>query len=152
MARGHILAQPLGQDFSLKPAIRDMLTLFAKALSGDMVLVVVPATATPAPTSATWTQDFYVELQTAAGEVHSWFNKAVGSGHGVGQSTSGGGTVSAAPATTTTFTNGIAKITMTGTTHVWSNGDTATLTVAQLVVLGYTLTQKTGVLTFTTPA
>lgn len=151
MARGSIPAPGLDMNPGIKPAIRDTLALMAKALSGDMVLVVTPATDTPAPTAATWSQDFYVELQTAAGEVHSWFNKAVTSGHSVAD-TSNAGTATVLPATTTTYTNGAAKITMSGDVAAWLNGETATLTVAELVVLGYTLSAKTGVLTFTTPA
>jgi hypothetical protein len=149
MARGLNEAYPPETETGLSLAERHQLSLMAKALSGDMVLVVTPATDAPAPTNAAWTRDFYVELQTAAGEVHSWFNKAVASGHSVGDN--GGGTASVLPATTTTFVNGIAKIVMSGNAAVWANGETATLTVAQLVVLGYTLAQKTGVLTFTTP-
>ncbi len=150
MARGFNEAYPPETECGLSLAERHQLSLMAKALSGDMVIVVTPATAAPVPTAAAWTQDFYVELQTAAGELHTWFNKVVVSGHSVGD-TSTAGTASVSPATTTTFTKGIAKITMSGDAAAWLNGETATLTVAQLVVLGYTLTQKTGVLTFTTP-
>lgn len=152
MARGSMAAQPIEFMANTKPAEKDLLALYAKALAGDMVLVVTPATDTPAPTALAWEQDFYVEVQSAAGEVHSWFNKAVATGHSVAESTAGGGVASADPATTTTFVNGIAKITVSGTAGTWANADTATLTVAAIVILGYTLAQKTGVLTFTTPA
>lgn len=149
MGRGFIEAPAAAHELGLCPAERNQLALMAKALSGDMVLVVTPATGAPAPTNAAWIQDFYVELQTAAGEVHSWFNKAVTSGHSIADDSAG--TATASPATTTTFVNGIAKITVSGNAAAWQNGETVTLTVAQLDVLGYTLAQKTGVLTFTTP-
>jgi len=150
MARGFNEAYPPETVCGLSLAERYQLSLMAKALSGDMVLVVTPATDNPAPTAAVWTQDFYVELQTAAGQVHTWFNKEVASGHSVGD-TSTAGTATVSPATTTAYVNGIAKITMSGDAAAWLNSETATLTVAELVVLGYTLTAKTGVLTFTTP-
>jgi hypothetical protein len=149
MARGiATVANPL-HCAGLKKAIRDIMALYAKALAGDMVFVVTPATDTPAPTAAVWTQDFYVEVQSAAGEVHTWFNKAVASGVAVSDtSTAGTATI---PSTTLTFTDGVASVTMSGDAADWLNGETATLTVAALSVMGYTLAQKTGVLTFTTP-
>jgi len=150
MARGSTSIPPPSLDLGLSPGIRKQLALFAKALAGDMVMVVTPATKAPAPTAIAWTQDFYVELQTAAGEVHTWFNKSVATGHSVGD-TSTAGTASLSPATTTAWVDGVAKITMAGDAQAWLNTETATLTVAQLVVLGYTLSAKTGVLTFTTP-
>jgi hypothetical protein len=150
MARGSTNVPPPAMDLGLKPADRNQLALFAKAMAGDMVLVVTPATDTPAPTSAAWTQDFYIELQTAAGEVHTWFNKTVTSGVSVGD-TSTAGTASISPAANNVFVDGVSKVTMSGDAQAWLNTETATLTVAQLVLLGYTLAQKTGVLTFTTP-
>jgi hypothetical protein len=133
----------------MRGAIRDTLTLFNKALAGDMALVVTPATDTPAPTAVAWTQDFYVEVQSAAGELHSWFSKAVASGVSIGDTSLAG--TATIPSTTLTFTNGIAKVTVSGDAVAWLNAETVTLTVAALTLMGYTLAQKTGVLTFTTP-
>jgi len=150
MARGTTLVPPPSLDLGLNPHARDQLSLIAKAQAGDMVMVVTPATKAPAPTAVAWTQDFYVELQTAAGEVHTWFNKTVASQLSVGD-TSVAGVASISPAANAAWVDGVCKVTMSGTAAAWLNAETATLTVAAMTILGYVMAQKTGVLTFTTP-
>lgn len=122
--------------------------LIAKAMAGDMVLVATPATVTPVPISAAWTRDVVVTLETAAGEVHEWFDKAITTGVSIADtSTAGTATI---PSTTLTFADGTVTVTVSGDAQDWLNTETDTLTVAELVVLGYTLTAKTSVETFTT--
>jgi len=147
MARGSSGVPNPSLNPGIKPAVRDALGLMSKAYSGDVVMVITPATAEPLATAAAWTQTFYVELQTAAGELHTWFNKAITSGHSVAD-TSTAGTATVSPATTTTFVNGIATIVMSGDAAAWLLDETATLTVAAFEVMGYTIAEKTGVVTF----
>lgn len=145
MARGTSKVPAPRLDLGIAPAVRDQLQLFAKAMAGDMLFVVNPATDTPLSTAAAWEKTFYVELQSAAGEVHSWFNDAIASGVAVGDT--GGGTATI-PSTTLTFVDGVAEVVVSGDAATWAAGETVTITVAQATVLGYTIAQKTGVITF----
>jgi len=149
MARGTVVALNLDDNPTIRRAVKDQIKLFEKAMAGDIVAVVTPANDEPVPTSAAWSQNFYVELQTALGEVHTWFNDVVASGHSIGD-TSVAGTATCLPATTTTYVNGVATIVVSGDAVAWLNAETVTLTVAALTVLTYTVAQVTGVITFTT--
>ena len=74
----------------IQPAVRDEFALRDKAMAGDMVWVLDPATVSTAPTAAAWTRDVVVELQTAAGEVHNWFDDAIASGVSIADTSSAG--------------------------------------------------------------
>lgn len=131
-----------------KTASGRMNSMMAKALSADIVFVCTPATATPAPTAAAWTKKVQVTLESASGEVHSWFNRAIATGNSIADtSTAGTATI---PSTTLTFVNGVANVTISGDAQAWLNSETVTLTVPQATVAGVTVAQKTAVFTFTT--
>jgi hypothetical protein len=121
----------------------------SKAMSGDLVFVVTPATKAPAPTSAAWTLAVEISLQSADGQIHSWFSKTVSTGCSIAD-TSTAGTASI-PDTNLVFQNGVASKVISGDAQAWLNAETATLTIAQLSLLGFTVAQKTCVITFTTP-
>lgn len=131
----------------IKPQQRDYDALVAKGLSGDLVFVVTPATATPAPTAAAWEQDIVIELQSAAGEVHTWFNDAITTAIAASDDSSAGS--ASMESTTLTFVDGKATATLKGNAAAWLDKETATATVAQRTILGYTVASKTCVLTFT---
>lgn len=134
-------------DTGVAPELRSEIYLRDKAMSGDLVFVATPATKSTAHLHTSWTRSVVVELQTAAGEVHTWFNKAITTGVSIADdSTAGTATIGS---TTLTFTNGRASVTVTGSAHDWLAGDTNTLTVAQATILGYTVAAKTSVETFT---
>ena len=135
-------------DTRIAPNLRDKLYLEDKAAAGDLLWVCTPATAVPVPTSAAWTREVVVTLETAAGELHTWFNKAITTGVAIAD-TSTAGTASI-PSTTLTVTNGKAVITVSGDAQDWLNTETDTLTVAAATILGYTAGAKTSVETFTT--
>lgn len=124
------------------------LTLIEKAMSGDILIVIDPETVTPAPTAAAWTRDVKISLKTAAGEIHSWMNLTEATILSIGDT--GGGTASIV-STTITIVNGETTVVVSGTEATWANGETDTLTVADMTVLGYTVTGGTSVETFTTP-
>jgi len=132
----------------VQPELRKELSLRDEALSGDMLFVVSPATVAPVPTAAAWTRTVTVELQTAGGKLHNWFNKAITTGVSIAD-TSTAGTASI-PSTTLTFVNGIASVVVSGDVADWLNTETDTLTVAQATILGSTIAAKTSVETFTT--
>lgn len=147
MAAGKVIAPGALRNLALKPAARDYLSLIEKAMAGDLIWVLTPATLSTPATALAWTRSVLVELQTAAGEVHTWFNKAITSGVSIGD-TSGAGTASIV-STTLTIVNGKAVIVVSGDAASWAAAETDTLTVAQATILGYTVAQKTSVETFT---
>ena len=133
---------------AIQPAVKDELKIRDKASAGDILFVVDPATVTPVPLSTAWTRTVTVTLETAAGEIHEWFNKAITTGVSIADtSTAGTATI---PATTLTFANGKATVVVSGDAEDWLNTETDTLTVAQATILGYTIAAKTSVETFTT--
>ena len=124
------------------------LTLVEKAMSGDIVFSILPATVTPVPTAAAWTRTVMIEVLTAAGEVHTWLNQAYTTTLSIGD-TSTAGTASIV-ATTLTLVNGQADIVVSGDAADWLNTETDTLTVGNITVMGYTVTGDTSIETFTT--
>jgi len=132
----------------VKPQLREYLSVMEKALAGDIVMVIDPETVAPVPTSAAWTRNVLVSIQTASGEVHDWLNKAYATTASIGD-TSTAGTASIA-ATTLTIVDGEAVIVVSGDAEDWLNTETDTLTIANITVLGVTVTGGTSVETFTT--
>lgn len=119
------------------------LTLVEKAMSGDIVLSILPATAGTAATTEDFTRTVYIEALTAAGEVHTWLNQSYATTLAIAEVTAGDGTASIV-STTLTLVNGQADIVVSGT-GTWAEDDTNTLTVGNITVLGYTITGGTSV-------
>ena len=136
--------EEISKDYGVQPEVRDQIKLRDKAASGDMLFVVTPATTTRAATAAAFTRTVTVHLETAAGEIHNWFSKAITSGVSVGD-TSIAGAASIVPATTLTFVNGVATVVLTGTAAAWLEDETNTVTAAQATILGYTIAAATSV-------
>jgi hypothetical protein len=128
------------------PELRQEINLRDKAMSGDIVWVVSPATVTTDARATAWTRTVIIELQTSAGEVHTWFNKSITSGVSIADtSTAGTATIAS---TTLVIKNGRATVTVSGDAAAWLATETDTLTVAQATILGYTVASKTSVETF----
>lgn len=137
----------ISKRIGIQPAVRRELLLRDKALAGDIVFIVTPPTVTPAPTAVAWTRNVVVELQTASGEVHTWFSDAITTGVSIANdSTAGTATI---PSTTLTLVDGKATIVVSGDAEAWLDTETDTLTVAEATILGYTIAAKTSVETFT---
>jgi hypothetical protein len=123
---------------------------FIKALSGDIVLKVTPATATPAPTVAAWSQACKVTLETADGELHKWYSGPVTIAVG---DTSTAGTAAISPTAGAHYmTDGVLNVTLSGAAAAWLATETATLTattVAQQGLLNKAISATTCVVTFT---
>ncbi|MDA3939815.1 MAG: hypothetical protein PF693_10960 [Spirochaetia bacterium] len=137
------------KDSGIQPELRKEMSLRDKALAGDIVLSITPATVTPVPTAAAWSRNVVIELQTAAGEVHTWYNKATTSILSVSDDSTAG-TASVVPATTLTLVEGRAVAVVSGDAAAWLNTEKDTLTVADLTILGAIITGGTSVETFTT--
>jgi ribosomal protein L18E len=133
-------------------ALVEYLEIQQKGISGDMVLVASPialgssaaaVTAAIAGAAAKFTRDVTIKLQTAAGEVHSWFNGTFAIA--VAEVTAGSGVSAiAGGVAVATFVNGVATVTI-NYTGVWAAADTQTLTITGSTKLGYAITNKTSV-------
>ena len=122
----------------------------ALAMSGDIALKCTPATlgssaaavaAAIAGTAEKFTRSVTVTLETAAGEVHTWFS---GTRAITIADTASGAAAIADEADTVTFVNGVGTVVIeyTGT---WATGNTSTLTVVGSTLLGHTVANKTSV-------
>jgi len=131
----------------IAPQQREYDEQVAKGMSADMLFVVTPATTTRVATAATWSQPIIVELQSASGRVHTWFNKTIATAIAASDA-SAAGTASMA-STTLTFVDGKATATLIGSAAAWLDTETATATVAQHSILGTTVAAKTCVVTIT---
>ncbi|WP_094603460.1 hypothetical protein SPSIL_015170 [Sporomusa silvacetica DSM 10669] len=125
----------------------DDIDMMAKALCGDIIWTVTPATTTRAATAAALTRSVVVRLTDSLGNVHRWFNKAIATGVSIAD-TSTAGTASIA-STTLTLVNGEATVVVSGTAAAWLAAETNTLTVTAATVLGVTVAAKTSVETIT---
>jgi hypothetical protein len=124
----------------------EQLNLYAKAMSGDMVMVISPATVTGVAASGAWTRKVLVSIKSASGEVHQWLNAAYATTVSVSDASALGTATIAS--TTLTIVNGFASITVTGSNHAWVAAETDTLTIGNITVLGKTVTGGTSVETF----
>ena len=122
------------------------------AMSGDMVLKCTPATAGSsaaavaaaiAGTASKFVRTVTVTLETAGGEVHTWFSGKRDAA--AAQVTAGNGTAAVTgSATDITFVNGSATV-LIDYVGTWAAADTCTLTVTGATLLGHTLANKTSI-------
>lgn len=140
----------INKKLGVQPEMRVELQLRDKAMSGDLVIEVTPATCGSSATDvaaaiagddAKFQRTVKIRLKTASGDTHDWFDGSLTIA-ATKSSTSGviaiNGGVSSA-----TFKDGCAEVTL-NYTGTWASGDTSTLTVSGSL-LGYTLTSKTSV-------
>ena len=141
------MANYLDSRNGIQPAVKDELKIRDKALAGDIVMVIDPETVAPVPTSSAWTRNVKISIQSAAGEVHEWLNQSYTTTLSIAD-TSTAGTASIT-STTLTLVNGEATVVVSGDAQDWLDTETDTLTVANITVMGYTVTGGTSVETFT---
>ncbi len=114
----------------------DTFKAFMKAQSGDYVLACSPATAAPSAAALAATAGTYVidvTLQTADGEVHSWYNGPVLIA--IADNDDSNATISPA-AGERNMTNGHLAVTVTLPKGTWTEGHAATLTVSDPATAG----------------
>lgn len=126
----------LDQRNGIQLAVKDELKIRDKALAGDIAFVVSPSTVSTTPLSTAWTRTVGVELQTTAGEVHQWFNKAITTGVSIADTSSAG--TATIPSTTLTFANGKASVVVSGDAQDWLGG------TAQVETITCTAGESTG--------
>lgn len=123
----------------------DDINAIASAMAGDIVAVISPETVSTAAASVD-DRVVTVTLTNTAGLVHTWCNKAIATTVSAAES-SQSGTISVASATIT-FVNGVATIPVTiGGTY--AKNETNTVTIANMAILGVTVTGGTSVQTAT---
>ena len=147
------IASEIGVQPEVKELLKDLAgvtNLLSDALEGDMVLDISPETLVSDPLSTAWTRTVVLTLQNAAGETHEWCNLALTTRLSIADGSTAG-TASIVPATTLTFASGVETVVVSGDAEDWLNTEDDTLTVADLTILGYTVTGGTSVETFTTP-
>jgi hypothetical protein len=132
----------------IQPELRKYLASIESALAGDIVMVIEPETVAPTPTSEAWTRNVKISIQNTAGAVHGWLNAAYTTTLSIAD-TSTAGTASIV-STTLTIVDGEAVVVVSGDAQDWLDTETDTLTVANITVLGVTVTGGTSVETFTT--
>jgi len=131
----------------LKPQLRRLLEQMAGAMAGDMTMVITPETAAPVPTSEAWTRNVLVQVVDANGDPHEWLTADITTRLSIAN-TSTAGTASIA-STTLSLVKGEAVVVVSGDAEDWLDTETDTLTVADLTIMGYTVTGGTSVETFT---
>jgi len=121
---------------AIQPAVKDELKIRDKALAGDIVFSVSPSTVSTTPLATAWTRTVNVNLESAAGEVHEWFNKAITTGVSIADTSSAG--TATIPSTTLTFVNGTASVVVSGDAQAWLGG------TAQVETITCTAGESTG--------
>jgi len=110
--------------------------LMAEAMAGDMVLSILPATVSTAPTAAAFTRNVAVELQNAAGEVHSYFNGDFAAKLSIADTSSAG--TATIDSTTLSLVDGKATVVVSGDAAAWLGG------TAQIETITCTAGESTG--------
>lgn len=153
MTTPHINAFPNQAQQDYINTLIDFKPLITAALSGDMVFKVTPATAAPKVAdmvAAAVDIDVHISLETAAGELHDWYNGEVLLAIADDDAT---GAASIDPiAGEHKMVNGELDVTVTLDNSTWTAGKKATLTVsvpatAGTGILGWALASKTFVAT-----
>jgi len=133
------------KKLGIQPAVRKEFLVRDKALAGDIVMTINPETVdTPATTSA-WTRNVNIQIETAAGELHDWLTADYATTLSIADT--GGGTASIV-STTLSIVGGRALVVVSGDEATWAAAEDDTLTVANITVLGVTVTGGTSVETF----
>lgn len=153
MTTPHINAFPNQAQQDYLNTLIDFKPLITAALSGDMVLKVTPATASPKVAdmvAAAVEYDVHIRLETAAGVLHDWYNGEVLLAIASDDST---GAASIDPvAGEHKMVKGEMDVKVTLDNKTWTAGKKATLTVsvpatAGTGILGWALASKTFVAT-----
>jgi hypothetical protein len=147
-ANGHVTALLTQEQYFAAAGFQEYTTyMLQQAAMNQMVFVISPATLTTGHGSAA-NRTVTVTLKNAAGEVHTWYNRAVTSGVSIAVAHTGGGTGTATIVSTTlTFVNGVATVVITEGGSPLAT-DTDTLTIPAETICGFSVTGVTSVETY----
>jgi hypothetical protein len=130
----------------IQPQVRENFDAIAAAAVGDIELTIAPETVNRDATAAAWTRTVRMRLETSGGKLHEWFSGTFATTASIAD-TSTAGTASIR-STTLTIVNGIANIDVSGDAESWLAAETDTLTIANITIMGTTVTGGTSVQTF----
>ena len=136
----------INKKIGIQPAVRSEFNVRDAALSGDIVMVINPTTLDTPATSSAFTRNVGIEIQTASGLLHDWLEADFATTLSIGD-TSTAGTASIV-STTLSIKGGKAIVVVSGDAQDWLAAETDTLTIANITVLGITVTAGTSVETF----
>lgn len=129
----------------IAPSARELINAAAELAADNVVVYIMPANVTPAPTSAAWSYTVPFELRGGTSGLVVPYNGTIGA---AASDTSSAGTASVSSATPTVV-NGRGTVTVSGNAAAWLNTETATLTLTYTKMRTGTATD-TFVVTFTT--
>ena len=136
----------IDNKIGLAPELRKEISIRDKAMSGDIIINILTANVTPAPTAAIWSYTVLFQLEDSNGNVHNWFNGDIAAS---AADTSAVGTASVGDATPAVV-NGVGSVVFSGDAASWLDTETATCTISGTLALK-TLVSKDFVVTFTAP-
>lgn len=129
---------------NLDPKTRRALEARDAAMSGDMIIDILTAVVTPAPTAAAWTYTVKFRIVDSSGKVHDWFSGDIAA---AASDDSSAGTASVSDATPA-VSKGYGEVDIEGDAETWADTEVATLTLNGSI-MGKTLADKTWTATFT---
>ena len=139
------MANAYKRENGIQPEVREILSVHAAAMSGDVLINAITAVVTPAPTSAAWSYTVEFELVDSLGRRHTWYNGDITA---AASDDSSAGTASVSDSTPAVV-DGFGSVDLEGDAQDWLNTEVATLTL-DATILGYDLTDETWTATFTT--
>jgi hypothetical protein len=121
--------------------VLDEFTQIEKAMSGNMKLNISPATVNRTATTAAWSRTVTITLTDKDGNLLDFYSGDL-SVSIADTSTAGTATITD---TTPPMVNGVCKVVVSSAAAAWVAEETNTLTLANQVIMGYTLTGATSV-------
>jgi hypothetical protein len=132
-------------DYALGVGLEDRY-LMQRAMCGDMVLALSPATVGgTAGAAGASSRSVEITLKTADGELHKWMNADFATKLSIADTST---PVPSLASTTLQLRGGKATVVITLPAGTYNAGETNTLTLANLTIMGYTVTGGTSVQTF----
>jgi hypothetical protein len=132
---------------TLNQQLGQFLNQFSDMISGAMTLAILPETTTRAATAAGWTRTVNFEILDSEGNVLEYLNLTFSAVLSAATDSVAGAV--SIPSADLVIANGRGSVVVTGTAADWLAVETNTLTVANLTILGYTVTGGTSVETIT---
>jgi hypothetical protein len=119
--------------------------LIEDAMNGDMAIEITPADMDIGVATSGFTINTWVSLLNSSNSPHLWCNQSFATTASIATDSAAGGVT--IPSTTLTFVNGVAPIVITADAADWLAEETITLTIADISILGFTVTGGTFVAT-----
>ncbi len=136
----------INKKSGIQPAVRKEFSVRDAAMAGDIVMVISPVTLDTPATALAFTRNVLVSIETAAGVVHDWLSADYTTTLSIADASTAG--TASIVSTTLSIRGGSAIVVVSGDAAAWDAAETDTLTVANITVLGESVTGGTSVETF----